>query len=114
MCLLGSNELAEACRGCLSAKQAGEALIPRLEVVERCVVMLLNVSPLPPNPNLEFLTKLERLCGHVDLAAAFAFAAQDILRQKGRHVSRDAWDLGTGFLYITLHKLILSHCLSSI
>lgn len=90
------NELVESCRACLSARQAGEALIPRLEVVERCVVMLLNVSPLSANPGspLDFLTKLDRLCGHVELAAAFAFAAQDILRQKGgRHVSRDAWDL---------------------
>ncbi|XP_026281611.1 integrator complex subunit 8 [Frankliniella occidentalis] len=91
-----SIELAEACKACLSARQAGEALIPRLEVVERCVVMLLNVSPSLSSVGspLDFLTKLDRHCVHVELAAAFAYACQDIIRQKGgRHVSRDAWDL---------------------
>ncbi|KAJ1519294.1 hypothetical protein ONE63_004593 [Megalurothrips usitatus] len=90
------SELAEACKACLSARQAGEALIPRLEVVERCVVMLLNVSPpsSAPGSSLDFLTKVDRQCGHVELASAFAYACQDIIRQKVRtHVSRDAWDL---------------------
>lgn len=91
-----SNELAEACRACLSARQAGEALIPRLEVVERCVLMLLNAGPPSATigSSLDFLTKLDRHCGHVELAAAFAYACQDVVRQKNcRHVSRDAWDL---------------------
>ena len=95
--IAGSNELVEACRACLSTRQAGDTLIPRLEVVERCVVMLLNLGPpsLTVGSHLDFLTKLDRHCGHVELAAAFAYACQDILRQKAcRHISRDAWDLG--------------------
>lgn len=60
--------------------------------------MLLNAGPPSAaiGSSLDFLTKLDRHCGHVELAAAFAYACQDVVRQKTcRHVSRDAWDLGT-------------------
>lgn len=72
--------------------------------------MLLNLGPPSPSvgSHLDFLTKLDRHCGHVELAAAFAYACQDILRQKAcRHVSRDAWDLGNEQIL----KYFSEHCL---
>lgn len=85
----GRVELAAQCRSCLGSLQAGEAVIPRIEVLEHCALALLNLG------EWEFLVSLERRWSYFELPTAIAHACQDIAKYKGaKKVSRrDAWEL---------------------
>jgi integrator complex subunit 8 len=92
---LGRSELAAQCKACLGCVQAGDSVIPRLEVLEHCALALLNLG------DWEYLTGLDRRWSYSELPVAIAHACQDIAKYKGnKKVSRrDAWELSKLLLF---------------
>lgn len=78
------------CKQCLSAlEDRNDSVLPRLEVVERCALCLLNCE------EWEYLCGLEKRWNYFEMSAAVAYACQDLTKYKGnKKVSRDMWDLG--------------------
>ncbi|GAB1866809.1 Integrator complex subunit 8 [Camponotus japonicus] len=73
---------------CLGALEASDQLIPRQEIIEYCVVFLLNMA------EWDYLTSLEKRWSYTEFAAAISGVCQDIVKYKGtRKFSRDAWDM---------------------
>ncbi|KAL0269326.1 UNVERIFIED_CONTAM: hypothetical protein PYX00_007105 [Menopon gallinae] len=82
------GQLISSCKSCLAALQSGDSVIPRLEVMENCALALLNLG------EWEMLTAMDKRWTYLELAAAIAYACQDINKHKGsKKISRDAWDL---------------------
>ncbi|KAK6639269.1 hypothetical protein RUM43_007541 [Polyplax serrata] len=83
-----TTQLTSSCKSCLAALQTSDSVIPRLEVMENCALALLNLG------KWEVLTSVDKRWTYLELAAAFAYACQDISKHKGnKKISRDAWDL---------------------
>lgn len=77
------------CQACLATLEAGDTVIPRLEVIEHCALCLLNLV------EWEYLCAFDKRWKYFDMAAAVAYACQDLAKYKGgKKVSRDMWDLG--------------------
>ncbi|XP_025991714.1 integrator complex subunit 8 [Solenopsis invicta] len=73
---------------CLGTLQASDQLIPRQEVIEYCIVFLLNMA------EWDYLTSLEKRWSYTEFAAAISSVCQDIVKYKGtRKFPRDAWDM---------------------
>lgn len=73
---------------CLGALEASDQLIPRQEIIEYCVVFLLNIA------EWDYLTSFEKRWSYTEFAAAISGVCQDIVKYKGtRKFSRDAWDM---------------------
>lgn len=82
------GQLISSCKSCLAALQSGDSVIPRLEVMENCALALLNLG------EWDTLTSMDKRWIYLELAAAIAYACQDINKYKGnKKISRDAWDL---------------------
>lgn len=84
------HTLVSDCKQCLSAldERGDGAVLPRLEIVERCALCLLNCG------EWEYLCGLEKRWNYFEMAAAVAYACQDLIKYKGgKKVSRDMWDL---------------------
>lgn len=57
--------------------------------MENCALALLNLG------EWDALTSMDKRWIYLELAAAIAYACQDINKHKGsKKISRDAWDLG--------------------
>lgn len=84
------ESLISQCKQCLSAlEDRNDSVLPRLEVVERCALCLLNAG------EWEYLCGLEKRWNYFEMAAAVAYACQDLAKHKAtRKISRDMWDLG--------------------
>ncbi|XP_056638700.1 integrator complex subunit 8 [Diorhabda sublineata] len=77
--------LADACEVCL---QTTDSVLPRSEVVEQCVICLLNLG------RWEFLTNLEKKWTTFEIPSAVALACQELTKQKSmKKLSKNLWDL---------------------
>lgn len=82
------SNLITQCKGCLSALQATDQVIPRQEIIEYCTIFLLN------NEEWDYLTGLEKRSSHCEFAAAISAVCQEIVKFKGsRKFPREAWDM---------------------
>lgn len=78
--------LADECEACL---QTGESVLPRTEVMEQCVICLLNLG------RWDFLASFDKRWSFFEITAAIASSCHDFLKHKGnKKVSKDIWDLG--------------------
>ncbi|XP_037955324.1 integrator complex subunit 8-like [Teleopsis dalmanni] len=76
------------CKNCLNALAANETIIPRMEIVESCVVMLLNLS------EHNTVMAMDKCLPQLELPIAFAKTMSDMEKMKGpKKVSREAWDI---------------------
>lgn len=84
--LIDKLELASKCEACL---QTGESVLPRTEVMEHCVICLLNMC------HWEFLSTVDKRWSFFEITAAIASSCHDFMKYKGsKKVSKDIWDLG--------------------
>lgn len=77
------------CKECLGTLQNGDQIIPRQEIIEYCIVFLLNMS------EWEYLTSLERRWSYAEFAVAISNICIDVTKVNGSgKFPREAWDLG--------------------
>lgn len=89
MLLLDKQTLADECEACL---QTNESVLPRTEVMEQCVICLLNLR------RWDFLATFDKRGSFFDITAALALSCHDFVKYKGiKKVSKDIWDLGKSF-----------------
>ncbi|EDW00928.1 integrator complex subunit 8 [Drosophila grimshawi] len=85
---LDLQALGTRCKQCLGALQAGDSMMPRLEILESCAIMLLNLTDFPP------LLYLDKRVQQLELPLAFAATFIEMEKMKGpKKVCRDAWEL---------------------
>lgn len=85
---LDLQALGARCKQCLGALQAGDSMMPRLEILESCAIMLLNLTDFPP------LLYLDKRAQQLELPLAFAATFIEMEKMKGpKKVCRDAWEL---------------------
>ncbi|TDG41538.1 hypothetical protein AWZ03_012044 [Drosophila navojoa] len=85
---LDLQALGTRCKQCLGALQAGDSMMPRLEILESCAIMLLNLTDFPP------LLYLDKRAQQLELPLAFAATFIEMEKMKGpKKVCRDAWEL---------------------
>ncbi|KAM8712151.1 hypothetical protein ACLKA7_012644 [Drosophila subpalustris] len=85
---LDLTALGGRCKQCLGALQAGDSMIPRMDILESCAIMLLNLTDFPP---LLYLDKRSQL---MELPLAFAATFTEMEKMKGpKKACRDAWEL---------------------
>lgn len=83
---IDKQTLADECEACL---QPGESVLPRTEVMEHCVICLLNLG------RWDFLASVDKRWSFFEVTAAIASSCHDFLKYKGnKKVSKDIWDLG--------------------
>lgn len=94
--LADKQTLADECEACL---QTGESVLPRTEVMEQCVICLLNLG------RWDFLASFDKRWSFFEITAAIAASCHDFLKYKGnKKVSKEIWDLGC---YYLSHKCFL-------
>ncbi|XP_057327093.1 integrator complex subunit 8 [Microplitis mediator] len=82
------SELVDKCKQCLANLQATDQAIPRQEIIEYCVVFLLNMA------EWDYLCGLEKRWSHCEFAAAISSVCQEVVKLKGtRKFPREAWDM---------------------
>ncbi|XP_030369567.1 integrator complex subunit 8 isoform X2 [Scaptodrosophila lebanonensis] len=83
---LDQQSLASRCKQCLGA--LSDTVPPRIEIVNNCAVMLLNLSEFQP------LMFLDKRLPQLELTQAFASTFMEMEKMKGpKKVCRDAWEL---------------------
>lgn len=92
------------CKQCLGALQATDQVIPRQEIIEYCIVFLLNMA------EWDYLINLEKRWSYTEFAAAISNICQDIVKLKSNRKSpKEAWDMGKiHFLFLikfSLHQI---------
>ncbi|KAH0567519.1 integrator complex subunit 8 [Cotesia glomerata] len=81
-------ELVDKCKQCLANVRETDQAIPRQEIIEYCVVFLLNMA------EWDYFCGLDKRWNQCDFAAAISSVCQEIVKQKGtRKFPREAWDL---------------------
>ncbi|XP_046611926.1 integrator complex subunit 8 isoform X1 [Neodiprion virginianus] len=76
------------CKQCLGTLQATDQVIPRQEIIEYCIIFLLNMA------EWDYLTTIEKRWSYSEFAAAISTVCQDIVKHKGsRKFPREAWDM---------------------
>ena len=86
-------DLAAQCRACLGAQQRGETIVPRSEVVDYCVALLLAAG------ELDYLSELDKRSNinlNVELATHLAAICYDLQRDRerpSRKNSKSFWDI---------------------
>ncbi|EDW74622.1 uncharacterized protein Dwil_GK22022 [Drosophila willistoni] len=84
---LDLQSLSGRCKQCLGAC-SGDSVIPRLEILENCAIMLLNLTEFAP------LLYLDKRAGQLELPVSFAATFIEMEKMKGpKKVCRDAWEL---------------------
>lgn len=79
--------LANACEVCL---QTNESVLPRTELIEQCVLCLLNLG------RWEFLANFDKRWPSFDITSSIAVACQDLVKHKGsKKISKNLWDIGS-------------------
>ncbi|ALC42113.1 IntS8 [Drosophila busckii] len=85
---LDLQALGTRCKQCLAALQAGDSMVPRLDIQENCAIMLLNLTDFPA------LLYLDKRTPQLELPFAFAATFIEMEKLKGpKKVCRDAWEL---------------------
>lgn len=74
------------CKQCLMSLQNGDNVVPRMEILEYCAAMLLNLN------EWSALLSLDKRFPTMELCAAFAAAVTESENFKAKKVCRDAWD----------------------
>ncbi|KAH8370057.1 hypothetical protein KR093_002027 [Drosophila rubida] len=76
------------CKQCLGALQAGESVMPRMEILESCAIMLLNLTDFPA------LIYLDKRAAPLEFPLSFASTFIEMEKMKGpKKACRDAWEL---------------------
>ncbi|XP_062129370.1 integrator complex subunit 8 [Drosophila sulfurigaster albostrigata] len=85
---LDLTALGGRCKQCLAALQAGDAMMPRMEILESCAIMLLNLTEFPA------LLYLDKRAAQLEFPLAFASTFVEMEKMKGpKKACRDAWEL---------------------
>ncbi|CAD7012092.1 unnamed protein product [Ceratitis capitata] len=85
---LDLQSLANRCKLCLVSLQSTDNIIPRIEIVESCALMLLNLG------DWSSIMFLDKRVPQLELPIAFAATVLDMEKMKGsKKVCRDAFDL---------------------
>lgn len=85
---LDLQSLGNRCKQCLSSLQSGDNIIPRIEIIDHCTIMLLNLS------EWQALSFLDKRLPQLELPLAFATTFLDMEKMKGtKKACRDAWDI---------------------
>ncbi|KAH8300099.1 hypothetical protein KR044_009802 [Drosophila immigrans] len=85
---LDLTALGGRCKQCLGALQAGDAMMPRMEILESCAIMLLNLTDFPA------LLYLDKRAAQLEFPLAFASTFIEMEKMKGpKKACRDAWEL---------------------
>ncbi|XP_023245256.1 integrator complex subunit 8 isoform X2 [Copidosoma floridanum] len=71
------------CKQCISTIQSSDQLIPRQEIIEYCLVFLLNMS------EWDYLMSLEKQWSTCEFAAALS----NVAKHKNQKFSKEAWDI---------------------
>lgn len=75
------------CKQCLQSLHGGDNIAPRMEIVEYCGAMLLNLN------EWNALQIPDKRFPSIELCSAFANAALETENFKNKKICRDAWDL---------------------
>uniref|UniRef100_A0A1A9ZGI3 INTS8 TPR repeats domain-containing protein n=1 Tax=Glossina pallidipes TaxID=7398 RepID=A0A1A9ZGI3_GLOPL len=85
---LDLQSLGNRCKQCLNSLQSNDNIIPRIEIIENCAVMLLNLN------EWNSLMFLDKRLPQLELPITFAATFLDMEKMKGsKKICRDAWDL---------------------
>ncbi|XP_073844626.1 integrator complex subunit 8 [Musca autumnalis] len=85
---LDLQSLGNRCKQCLSSLQTNDNIIPRIEIIESCAIMLLNLN------DWNAVIMLDKRLPQLELAISFANTFLDMEKMKGpKKICRDAWDL---------------------
>ncbi|XP_067628061.1 integrator complex subunit 8 isoform X2 [Eurosta solidaginis] len=85
---LDLQSLGNRCKQCLGSLQTNDNIIPRIEIIESCAIMLLNLG------DWNALMFLDKRLPQLELPIAFAATVLDMEKMKGsKKVCRDAFDL---------------------
>ncbi|XP_055382433.1 integrator complex subunit 8 isoform X2 [Condylostylus longicornis] len=80
--------LINKCKQCLNTLQGNENIIPRIEIIEHCTILLLNCN------EWNAIMFLEKKLPCVELHVAFASTFLELEKLKGsKKICRDAWDI---------------------
>ncbi|XP_072390138.1 integrator complex subunit 8 [Diabrotica undecimpunctata] len=83
--VIDKNAVADACEACL---QTSDSVLPRSEIVEQCVICLINLG------RWEFLTNLDKRWATFEIPSAIALSCQELTKHKGtKKLSKNLWDL---------------------
>lgn len=84
--VIDKHAIADVCEVCL---QNNESVLPRTEVVEQCVICLLNLG------RWDFLVNLDKRWATFEITSAIALSCQEIIKQKGtKKLPKNLWDIG--------------------
>ena len=75
------------CKQCLASMQCGDNILPRLEILDYCAAMLLNLN------EINSLMQPDKRFPSFELYSAFANAIFESENFKTKKICRDAWDL---------------------
>uniref|UniRef100_A0A1A9WIS6 INTS8 TPR repeats domain-containing protein n=1 Tax=Glossina brevipalpis TaxID=37001 RepID=A0A1A9WIS6_9MUSC len=85
---LDLQSLGNRCKQCLNSLQSNDNIIPRIEIIENCTIMLLNLN------EWSSLMFLDKRLPQLELPITFAATFLDMEKMKGsKKICRDAWDL---------------------
>ncbi|XP_054738863.1 integrator complex subunit 8 [Anastrepha obliqua] len=85
---LDLQSLGNRCKQCLASLQTNDNIIPRIEIIESCAIMLLNLG------DWNALMFLDKRLPQLELPIAFAATVLDMEKMKGsKKICRDAFDL---------------------
>lgn len=85
---LDFNSLATRCKQCLNSLQNGDNIIPRIEIIEHCAMVLLNLN------DWNALMFLDKRLASLELPIAFAATFLEMEKLKtSKKMPRDAWDI---------------------
>ncbi|KAM7342295.1 integrator complex subunit 8 [Cochliomyia hominivorax] len=85
---LDLQSLGNRCKQCLQSLQTNDNIIPRIEIIESCALMLLNLN------DWNAIVVLDKRLPQLELPIAFAATFLDMEKMKGpKKICRDAWDL---------------------
>lgn len=78
--------LMNKCKQCLMAIQSGDNIVPRMEIIDHCASMLLNLN------EWGSLMQPDKRFPSLELCAVFASAVVESENFKTKKLGRDAWD----------------------
>ncbi|XP_075164917.1 integrator complex subunit 8 [Haematobia irritans] len=85
---LDLQSLGNRCKQCLASLQTNDNIIPRIEIIESCATMLLNLN------DWNAVIMLDKRLPQLELVIAFAATFVDMEKMKGpKKICRDVWDL---------------------
>lgn len=78
---------------CESCLKTNETVLPRSEIIEYCIICLINLN------HWELVTNPDKLWNNFEIAIALAAACQELMKFKCiKKLLKDLWDLSTFYL----------------